>query len=388
MSIYRLSALATLVLIIVASVAWAQPVRIGVIVSLSGTASDFGKAQQAAVTTLPAELATTGVHGQVVDLSIIDDRSLPDLALARVRELVEEEVHAVICCSTAAASRLVAPYLHQQGVLMLSPSSLPGSFSNNHEKPFWTFSLRADEATIMASITAHLANSGGRSVGLMTLDNSYGTKVHSALLDGLATAQLDLAGEARYRPDATVLTPEALWVASKEPDAVVVWGLAPDVTLAVSGLRQRGYEGPVYLPSELVLGAGSGTAHLGELRSPVTPMMVVDSLGETHPSYLEATALANAMKTRYGRIRVPSEGASTYDAVKLLVKGIEQVMLIGISPLELGQFRQALRDSVIGLQPTAGASGLLDLTEQSVNATLPAGLAVAARAGGRLYYLP
>ncbi len=385
----HVAAITTLVFIFTASVAWAQSVHIGIVASLSGSASDAGMAQEAAVAALKAELAATGIHGLDVELSIIDDRSLPDLTLDIVRGLVEEGAHALICCTTLSATRLVAPYLHQQGVLTLSPSGLPSS-SGDLERPFWTFSLRADERTIMAAIALHLANSGVRSVGLMTLDNSFGRVVRDALSESLATARVDLAGEALYRPGVTVLTPEALWVATKQPGAVVVWGLEPDVALAVSGLRQRGYEGPIYVSSEFAprIDIGYETIRVGELRSTVMPIAVVDTLDETHASYVESTSFASIMRARYGRERVPVEGASTYDAVRLLVKGIEQVMVLGISPKEISQFRQALRDSVIGLQPITGASGILDLIEQSVNATLPKGLAVAVVRAGTLHHLP
>lgn len=364
-------------------VASAQALRLGLVVSQSGAAAADGRAQASAAQAFETRLnAAGGVFGQPLELVIADDASDPVRAARLAAELIEEGVDALICCTTPAASTRVAGLAQERSVLLLAPSGLAVQPQGSR----WAFSLAADDAVVIRALVGDASRQGYRALGLMTLDNRFGEEISARLEAQLAAGSMVLAGEARYRPDATALTPEALWVATRNPDAVVVWGLARDVELAVAGLRRRGYRGPIYARPEVLdpLAGGVDLFALEGVVFPVGATAVWPQLSPQHPSYRAAEAYDRLVRGLYGSAAVAPGGAVVYDALALLGSAYEQVVALGVVLERVEVRRQALRDALIGLGPVAGAAGVYDLTEREASAALPSGLVLAVARSGRL----
>ena len=366
---------------------WAigQEVRIGVVTAEGGAEAASGRAQAAAVKVQAALLAAdAGRFGVPMELIHRDDGGSPERSLALVRRLVEEDrVHAVICCTGAAASDLVAAYLGESQVVMVSPSPL----SDRGRAPIWTFSLLPRTTDLLAAIVGHAELAGARAIGLMTLDNDFGTRAEALLAQNLEVAGMTLAGQARYRPDVAVLTPEALWVATREPAAVVIWGLASDTELALAGLRARGYRGPVYARPQLLKPAPAGfdRSSLEGALFPVSPAELRGALRIDHPAKPASDRFWQQLERVYGEGRVGADAAPVFDAVDLLKRAVEQAVVYGVDPAAVTSYRQALRDALIGLPVMPGASGLFDFREDRTSAALPAGLVTAQFRAGSLH---
>lgn len=374
-------------LLLNAPVLAASPYRVGVIVSKEGPARTAGDAQALAAVAYASRLrAAGGIFGTPLQLSIEDDAGDPAQALAAARHLLADGVDALVCCTVPAAAERVATWAEQAGVVVLSPSVLEGVTGG----PYWTFSLAPRDADALAAVVADAQLHGAGKLAVMTLDNAFGDAVMSDVKALLQVAGMRLAGEARYPPGATDLTPEGLWIATRQPDAVIVWGLKDDLTVAFEGLRQRGYRGPVYARTAL-LRAVMGGIDLGRLagvRFAVAPVTVASGLAPDAPCAAAARTAANRLDSVYnGVIDLPS-AAPAYDALDLLRRGFEQVASLRLPDGDPAKRRQALRDSLVGLPPTCGAGGRYDMREGERHAALPNGLAIAAVSGGRLLAAP
>lgn len=370
------------IFLLLATGAWAQSVRIGAVLSATGNAAAIGQAQLRVLDALAVRLqANGGIYGQKVEILIRDDASIPGRTLELARQLVEDkEVHALICCSIAAAARLVTPLVDRAGVPALSLAPIPGEPPH----PLWFFSLAPSTKVLMKALVDEAARRGATSVGLMTFDNAFGDEAARLLAAASSEQGIVLAGEARYRPDASVLTPEALWVASRQPDAVVVWGLTRDVRLAVDGLRKRGFTGSIYTTPDILspLAGGIDPTTFEGVSVPVTPVMAAEGSVVEQAERQEVTkylTLAAESGLEKSSLAV---GAPAFDAWVLLRKALEQVMVLGLSPTSAGVYRQALRDSLIGLPPVSGAAGRYDFTESLSAGALAEGLVVVGVNGG------
>lgn len=343
------------------STAFAQTLSIGVILSTDGAASASGIAHEQAVRVLQTQLrAQQGVFGTPTRLIIKNDSSSPEQALVLARELVEQEgVQALVCCSSVAATRAIRSYVSSQQVLTLALSELPD------EESYWLFSVKPDLRRQLQSVILKMAARAETSVGLMTLDNSFGDNVRRTLDLLLPPGSLYLAVDQRYRPDATVLTPEALWVASRQPARVFLWGLRSDTSVAYQALRDRGYEGEVVLNADLLNPSMPALDYtrLSGASFVVSPVQVASSLPVTSTQYTPANQFVQAMRAAYGPNRVLPEGAYAYDAVQLLIAAFEQALGYGVTPDNTSTFRQAVRDGLVGLPEFTGATGTYDFTE-------------------------
>jgi branched-chain amino acid transport system substrate-binding protein len=381
-TIYNVLKLCTILLFFLLTVQ-AQPYKIGVILSQTGQASQVGGMQARALDVLEAQLRQS-VFGKNIELVIRDDASLPANTLREAKDLVEtENVLALICCNLEAQSKAISDYVQEQNLLTISMSDIPSNNSPNND---WLFTVKPDTQRYVQSIILQLSNKGQQSIGVMTLDSALGDTLQNALNLLIAPGGMQLAVMQRYRPDVTVLTPEALWVATRQPSSVLVWGLAQDTTLAYNALRKRGYENNVILNPALLDGITIPTFY-NDAVFPV-PAVMVPTLPETQPNYLESFRFVTAMSTNYGPNRVGFQGAYAYDAVMLVEAALEQALTFGIPEGDTASLRYAVRDALIGMPSYKGAAAVYDYSDSDNIGVDPYSLVLAKVINGTLVSLP
>jgi ABC-type branched-subunit amino acid transport system substrate-binding protein len=389
-------ALAALGLAHAQGVATTTPWRVGVIVSASGGGT-LGQRQALAADRAAALLWPSGVYGQPVVVDVRDDRGDPRRAEALASELLEEGVLALICCTSAAASERVAGLAERHATVLLALTSLGASASATVPGGSWAWQLAAQPRTVMTAAAVQAGAEGKVGVALMTLDNAFGDAAEEAFERALSDAGRVPVGTSRYPPNATVLTPEGLWIATREPGSVIVWGLPGDTRLAIDGLRRRGYLGATYVRSEAL--PPSGWARLQPhdvnrapvvpsrddpflaVRVAVPPVALADHLAPEHPNAPAVAAFVGGVllgSTTGTSIPDLVEMATVADALQLLVRAFEDVAAFGLPPdVPLVTQRLAVRDALLSSPAQALAAGTYALTEQDPRAARWDGLVIA-----------
>lgn len=365
-------------LLLLASLAHAQTITIGAVVSLSGGAAPLGIAQERSLRLFESQLrAARGIYGMPVEFVILDDGSSPLTASRQVRALLETHApHALICCTTDAASLAIVDLVEQAGVLTLALSSAEAITWPPTER-FWLFSTKPNDTARIRTMVLDLADRGAQSLALMALDNSFGEAAVTALSRLLAPGGLRLVATERYRPDVTVLTPEALWVATRQPGGVLVWGAARDTGVAVDALTRRGYTGPIYVNPAVVTPLGS--AHNAALEGVLSALDAVTAanLPPGHATALETHCYRQLFEGRYGRGSAVAAGGAAWDAALVLQAALREAFAYGVSPAALQPFRFALRDAIIGMGPIVGATAVFDYREGDHLGIVPRSLVIA-----------
>lgn len=365
----------------------AAPFSVGVIVAKEGTARVAGDAQALAAIAYASRLrAAGGIFGTPLTVHLQDDAGDPARAVQEAKTLIGEGVDALVCCTTEAASLQVAALAESAGVVLLAPSTLEGLSAT----PYWSFSLAARDKDSLAAVVADASARGYRSLALMTLNNGFGDRTVADLKALVGVAGLRYAGQARYPPGASDLAPEALWIATRQPGAVVVWGLKPDLLVALDGLQRRGYRGPIYARSALLRPVMGGLPldRLDGVRFAVEPITVADSIGSGAPCAEAARTAASQLQDVYGGVIDLAPAAPVYDALDLLRAAFVQVAALRLPDGDLHGRRQAVRDSLVALPARCGAGGRYDLREGHRDALQPSGLAIAEVRQGELVAAP
>ena len=345
--------------------------RVGAVLSLTGQNAAIGNAQSAALRAWQRGVQTRGLS---VEILTVDDRSNPEEAARQAEGLVEDGVHALLCCATNDALERSLPVIGE-GVLtlLLGPSPLPSDPAQN----YWLFGVLPDSAAQLSRI----ALQEERSLALMGLEGEVGDMA----LGVLAQAGIRPVAEERYEQGVQTLTPEALWIATRQPGAVLVWGQMADTKLAVDALSQRGFDGRVYINPQVYSEAGVlGRADLrGTLT--VTDALSVGRLPNTQPTYGETRRFISALNATSGLTRPSAAGAHAWDALTLLRRAFEQTLAYqALEADNTPATRQALRDALIGLGPTVGAAAIYDYSERDHSGVQPSSLLVARVARGQL----
>ena len=345
-----------------------QDLRVGVIVSQSGLAAREGQSQAQAAAALD-EAWQDDFFARRIDLVVRDDGSSPLAAAELTRELLDSGVHALVCCTTPEALAIVAPIAQGAGLLLLSPSALPEDTLSQDNA--WAFSVRPDTPALVRSALLQLSRLGRANVGLMTLNTELGDEV-LAILERLSVpGGAELLGTQRYRPSINVLTPEALWIATRQPGAVFVWGEDRDTRLALAALRERGFEGPVL--------QRPGTTPLTGSSQLVSPYEFAADLSEDHPSFERLATFERDLAQLYGPGRSALEGAYLYDALLLIEAGLEQALVYGVDPTNTERFRSALYDAFLASGEVTGVTAVFDFEAGSFSGVEPYSLLLVTR---------
>lgn len=376
--------------LLMAPLVHAETWTIGVVVSASGTFGDVGRVQAFAAERTAAALGRGGVFGSPLVVDVRDDRGDPRRAEALAGELADAGALAVVCCTTPAATSRVAAVLDARMTphLGLAEADLTGRF--------WSISLVPSDRTQLTAITVDAAGQGKTSLAMMTLDSAFGEASLASFARALADAGRTLAGEARYPANADVLTPEGLWIATREPGAVVVWGLPGDLPIAIDGLRRRGYTGMIFardaaLPASLGTRLAPAAAHAFDpldmwagVRVALPPAALAGRLPPDHPHAAAVAAFVGRVLGGDPNAATAAERATMAlvdDALVWLHAAFEQVAALGLDGNPVTR-RLATRDALISAPLTRMAAGAYDASENDPQAARWQGLAIGVVAEG------
>lgn len=233
--------------------------KIGVIMSSTGAASGMGVPERQGV-----ELYDR-LHAESENLEFIyaDDKSDPGVAVAELnRMVIEDQIDAVICCTTTPASLAIREAIEQHGVLQMSVAAGAEIVEPPSERPL-SFKTPYTDRAVQVAAVEDMKTNGVESVAVLHLDDSYGESGRDALYEAAEDAGIEVVATAAYGRDSTDVTAQALSLRAASPDAYVVWGILPSANVAQSALFNIGVTEPTYhsfgvtTPSFMELGGES-----------------------------------------------------------------------------------------------------------------------------------
>ena len=166
-----------------------DPLRIGVLVPLSGNLSDFGDAFVNAAELAAAEINTAGgVLGDPVEIESGDSASDEQLAVAEARHLIDEDgVDAIIGAATSGVTVDVAEQVTgPASILQISPAAVAPDVTSADDGDFLFRTALSDSAqgVLLAQLAAE---QGFGSVCSMYVDEPYGQAMNANLVESVAS---------------------------------------------------------------------------------------------------------------------------------------------------------------------------------------------------------
>ena len=126
-----LNLLALLGVLVLAGCQSTPPIKIGLAVELTGRRADLGvAARDGAVLAVENINANGGVAGRQIELLIMDDQGDPQIARQVDQQLVSQGVVAIVGHLTSEQTAAAFEQMNQAGVVLFSPTSSSGDFSN------------------------------------------------------------------------------------------------------------------------------------------------------------------------------------------------------------------------------------------------------------------
>jgi branched-chain amino acid transport system substrate-binding protein len=162
-----------------------ESIKIGVLLPYTGTFGLYGKPMEAALRAR-FQVAGNAVDGHRVELIFEDEATDPATAVSKANKLVDQDqVAAIVCCATGAATLAVGPVLAERGIPQLGPIPNPDGLSD-----FKTAAVAAPTAGHDAGKLGTYAATklGYRRAVVVASDFSYGHEVAESFQKAFTTA--------------------------------------------------------------------------------------------------------------------------------------------------------------------------------------------------------
>lgn len=298
------------------------PIKIGQVVSLTGSYLPLGTENQKSVALAVGQINAKGVLGRKIELIVKDDKSQPDQALLAFNELKDSGVVAVIGSPFSNSALATIPQVDRDRILYVSLT--PADEQINPVHPY-VFVVPATSGTYAERMLQYFKATGVTKVAVAyDSKSSYATAGFKGMQAKASQYGVTLVAVAEFQTSATEFSAVIAHVKSSRAQAFAVWATgAPAVALTKQYAIAR-----VDVPLVLT-GAQASTLFLapaGPAAEGVTILSSIGVVGSSLPNGPLKTAvddLTTSFLSKYG-YAPPQFSHDGYTGMKLLVAAIEQ----------------------------------------------------------------
>ena len=330
-------------------------VNVGISLSLTGPGSGLGIPMNNYYT----KSFPKTIGGEKVNLIIADDATDPGKGVANVRRFItEDKVDVIIGSTITPVAAAIAPLAAESKTVQLaaSPVGVPDDS--------WTFRLPQGNDVMMHPIMLHMKKHGVKTVGFIGYTDAYGELWLKALNAAAEEGGFKVVAVERFGRTDTSVTPQALKLASANPDAILVVATGSGAAMPELNILERGYKGKIYqthaaaTPDLMRIGgkAVEGTYVVSG------PAVIAEQLPDNHPSKKAAVDFVTKYEAAVGPGTRNQFAGHAYDSQIVL----EYAIPYALKKAKPGtpEFRAALRDALEQVKEVPGAHGIFSMSPQ------------------------
>jgi branched-chain amino acid transport system substrate-binding protein len=261
-----------------------EPVKIGVILSMSGPAAVFGLPERDAINSVYKEIqAAGGVNGRRLDLVFFDDKTNPTEAARGVTQLInDEKVVAIVGPGTGGNILAAGPIAERLKVPLLGPAGTVAITDKANAFYPWVFRVAINDMVGVRTLLDGAVKAGAKRLGVVFQEDAYG-KFGADFAQKLGAELGFQVVESVSAPyTATDLTPQATKLRNANVDAVFMQlsisslgagflKAANEVGLKVPLYGNSGLAQKSYIDAAGALGEGVRVLSIGNLPYDPTP---------------------------------------------------------------------------------------------------------------------
>ncbi|MBL7258676.1 ABC transporter substrate-binding protein [Paractinoplanes lichenicola] len=297
-----------------------DPIRVGQIVSLTGNYSPLGTENQKSVALAVEQInAAGGINGRKIELSVRDDKSLPDQAVLAFNEL-KDDSDAVIGSPFSNSALAVVPLVDREEIPYISLTPADEQVKPVHPYVFVVPALSGTYAE--AALQYFQASKLTRVAVAYDTKSSYATAGFKGLEAKAQTYGVTLNPIEQFQTTATEFSAVFTHVRASDAQALMVWGTGAPAVALTKQYAASGLDIPLML-------TGSQASKLfldpaGPAAEGVTISSSIGVVGTALPDGEQKRAieeLSTAFTAKYG-YTPPQFAQDGYSGVKLLAAAV------------------------------------------------------------------
>jgi branched-chain amino acid transport system substrate-binding protein len=346
-----------------------QPIKIGAMFALSGTAAAIGTPSM-----LVAEMAVSqinkdgGIKGRPLKLIIGDTESNPAKAASIAKKFIyQDKVAAIIGPTTTAAGMQVKKIVEQAGVPTFmcvggDPVIMGGKFG-----PYkYVFKSPQRSSVAVKRLYRYMRKKKIHKLGLLYASDSFG-KDGAHWLEALAPDYgINLVAKESFDPRDPDMTAQLIKIKNAKPQAIVCWTIGPAGAIVAKNMEKLGLKLPLFqchgLPDPQYIKL-AGKAAEGNLM-PAAKLMVADELPDKDPQKKVIQHFIHFYKDVYHydkQFPLNTHSGYAWDAITIVANAMRKD---GSNP-------KALRTAIESTRGYVGISGIYNLSPKDHNGLGP-----------------
>ncbi|MGD9921546.1 MAG: ABC transporter substrate-binding protein [Pseudorhodoplanes sp.] len=333
-------------------------VKVGVILSSSGSAASLGVPARNVFSILPDTLG-----GEKVTYIILDDASDPTNAAKHAQALIDQGVDLIIGSQIVPATAAIAQVASAAGVAQIAPSPIPPPLFNNP----WVFTVPQSMPLAMRPVVDHMKKTGLKTVAFIGFADPLGDLILNSYSKYADSLGIQTSAAERYNRTDTSVSAQVLKITAARPEAVVIGGTGSPGALPQIALAARRYQGQVYSNHGIINAdfLRVGGAAVENTIAPTGPVMVAEQLPDSAPTKAAALTFLKAYEGKFGADSRNAFAAYYYDSYLIADSAVKRAK----STAKPGtpEFRKALRDAIASTQNLSGVHAVYTMKPGNVN---------------------
>lgn len=215
--------------------------KVGTILPQSGTLAFLGPPEEAGVALAAQEIndADLGINVEVVYRDSGDTTT--DIATVSVTDLLSQDVSAIIGAASSGVSFTVIDQITAAGVVQFSPANTSPDFTDYEDSGLYFRTAPSDllQGEVLGNL---IAEDGASTLGLLVLNDPYGTGLAAATKESFEAAGGEVVAEELFNTGDSNFDAQLSAINAANPDAVAVITF-DEAKVVVPALVGSGYPG-------------------------------------------------------------------------------------------------------------------------------------------------
>lgn len=316
-----------------------KPVKIGVMLAVSGPAAFLGVSERNALDMTVEQINTAGgIGGRQIKTIFYDTEGNGTKAGQVFRRLAEsDDVDVVVGPSTTGESLVVVPIANELKVPVVT---LAGAASVVNPVTPYVFKTPPTDQIVAHHMLSYMKTKGYTKIALINSADGFGQAGGAVVKAQAKDTGIDVVAAEEFGPRDSDMTPQLLRIRGSGAEALLIWSVNPGPTIILRNARALGFDKPIYNSY------GAASPKLIEQAGPAADGSYISSMRLLAPSSLAAddplrAVVAGLAESYAAKFKEPPTtfAAHTYDAITAIREAVKS---LGDAPVTRDGIAKAL----------------------------------------------
>jgi branched-chain amino acid transport system substrate-binding protein len=303
----------------------AEPIKIGVILSITGRGGFLGTPEKEAITVVVEDVNRQGgLFGRQIELYFEDDQSNPtNSAIAATKLIRDKKVSCLIGSSLVVGCMAILPICEQEEVPQIAPAPITIPLKK------WIFCVPVTDYRLGQRMLKFAVDTfGAKKIALLHSTDTYGMNGAQGIVENVDKHGASIVITEKFEPADTSMIPQLTKVKAARPDLIMLYANANPAAVIAKNLQQLGMETP------LVASAGIPTPDFLKLVGKIVEggRWIIFGLKDLYADQLPPDdlyrknlfdPLRKAIQEKYGKTEWNGFYRNGYDPIRIAIEGLK-----------------------------------------------------------------